>query len=68
MDVESFNEEEVVMVTEMGVVVLSGQDLHITKLNLDDGQLVAEGQIIAMESLDTQKSGKKEGLFSRVFR
>lgn len=67
-DVESFNENEVVMLTEQGVLVLSGEGLHIARLNLEDGQVVAEGRIFAMEYLDGSAQEKKGGLFGRVFR
>ncbi len=66
-DVEAFNEEEVVLLTELGVIVLAGEGLHIVKLNLDDGVLVAEGHIIAMEYVQEQKSGKK-GMLSGLFK
>ena len=66
-DVEAFNEEEVVLLTELGVIVLAGEGLHIVKLNLDDGVLVAEGRIIAMEYVQEQKGGKK-GLLSGLFK
>lgn len=36
-DVESFNEDEVVMLTDQGVLLLSGEELHISRLNLEDG-------------------------------
>lgn len=66
-DVEAFNDEEVVLLTELGVIVLAGEGLHITKLNLDDGVLVAEGRIIAMEYVQDQKAAKK-GMLSGLFR
>lgn len=66
-DVESFNDEEVVAVTEQGVIVLAGEGLHISRLNLEDGQLVVEGRLDAMEYIDTARGGKK-GLFGKVFK
>lgn len=42
-DVESFNEEEIVLLTDLGTIVLAGEGLHIVKLNLNDGVLEAEG-------------------------
>lgn len=58
-DVESFNEDEVVLVSEMGVLVLTGQQMHISRLNLDDGQLVVEGRLNAVEYLDSDRPVKK---------
>lgn len=66
-DVEAFNEDEVVLVTELGLVLLAGEGLHIVKLNLDEGVLVAEGHILAMEYVQENKPVKK-GLLSGLFK
>ncbi len=65
-DVESFNEQEVVLSTEQGPLILTGEGLHITRLNLDEGQLVVGGTIGGVE-YEAQQTGRG-GLFSRVFR
>ena len=67
VDVEAFNEEEVVLVTDLGVLLLAGEGLHIVKLNLDDVVLVAEGRILAMEYVQENKPAKK-GVFSGLFK
>ncbi len=66
-DVESFNEEEIVLLTDLGTIVLVGEGLHIIKLNLDDGVLEAEGRILALEYADEPKMGKK-GFLSGLFK
>lgn len=66
-DVESFNEEEIVLLTDLGTIVLVGEGLHIVKLNLDDGVLEAEGRILALEYADEPKMGKK-GFLSGLFK
>ena len=66
-DVESFNEEEIVLLTDLGTIVLEGEGLHIVKLNLDDGVLEAEGRILALEYADEPKMGKK-GFLSGLFK
>ncbi len=65
-DVESFNEQEVCLSTLAGLLHVDGSGLHITKLNLDEGQVLLEGDILALEyePLPTER----RGLFSRVFR
>ena len=65
-DVEAFNEEEIVMLTELGVLVLAGEGLHIVRLDLDNGILTAEGRIHAMEYVQESRKQKKSvlaGLF-----
>ena len=65
-DVGSFNENEVVLMTDGGGLTVEGTDLHITKLNLDDGQIIIEGQLAALEYDDMPV--QKSSLFSRMFR
>ena len=67
-DVESFNEEQVVMITSGGAIIISGQNLHISKLNLEEGQLVVDGFVYAIEYDDASPSAGKGGVFSRLFK
>ncbi len=67
-DVESFDEEKVVVVTSMGVLTVLGCDFRIHKLNVDDGQLVIEGMV---DELKYSQGGRREqqgGFFSRLFQ
>ena len=65
-DAASFNENEVLLVTDAGALTVDGAGLHITKLDLDEGQVIIEGQIIAFEYEDAPEP--KPGLLSRMFR
>jgi sporulation protein YabP len=68
-DVDSFDESTVILVTDLGYITLHGVDLHISKLNLEEGQLIVEGEVIALQySDDDYGRGKGSGLFSRLFR
>ena len=64
-DVDSFNDTMIVMNTSAGAMTLIGSALHISRLNLDDGQLLVEGQIDALE-YDERARGK--GGLSRLFK
>lgn len=65
-EVESFDENTIVMVTSQGTLVVRGEDLHIEKLSLDGGDLKVEG---AVDSLTYEDGGReKGGFFSRLFR
>ncbi|MFZ5986555.1 MAG: sporulation protein YabP [Bacillota bacterium] len=67
LDVESFNDETVVVDTELGLLVIRGEDLHINKLSIDNSELSIEGYIISCEYSD--KDGKsKGGFFAKMFR
>jgi len=63
-EVESFDENTIVMDTAQGVLVVRGEDLHIEKLSLDGGDLRVDGMV---ESLTYEADrGKKGGFFSRL--
>lgn len=66
VDVESFNDESVVIDTELGLIIVRGQELHINRLNLDSSELIVEGTIISFEYID-ERTSKKGGFFSRMF-
>lgn len=69
IDVESFNDECVIIDTELGVLVIRGEDLHINKLNIDSSELNIEGEIISCEYSDREGSKSKGmGFFSKMFK
>ena len=66
-EVESFDENTIVMLTNRGTLIVRGEELHIEKLSLDGGDLKVEGTI---DSHTSYKSGRDRagGLFARLFR
>lgn len=65
-DVESFNEETIVVYTSKGMLLVQGNDLHIEKLSLDGGDLAVEGKVHTLRyEEETQERG---GLLSRLFK
>lgn len=64
-DVESFDENTIVMDTCEGALVVRGEGLHIGKLSLDGGELKVEGQV---DSLSYEERRREGGFFSRLFR
>lgn len=65
-DVDCFNDVEIELLTDAGQLRIEGSGLHITKLSLDDGQVIIEGEIIALEYSDTVQ--QRGSLFARMFR
>ena len=59
---------EVILLTNHGFITVTGEDLHINKLNLDEGQLVVEGKIQSVDYADHEEQRTKRGVFSKVFR
>lgn len=68
LDVLSFDEETVVVETDMGVLVMSGFNLHVSKLNLDIGELEVDGEINSLNYEDDKLSSKKGSFLSKIFK
>lgn len=67
-DVVSFDENTIILNTEMGGLVIKGTDLHINKLNVEDGSLNIEGFVIACDYTDKTDIKKARGFFSNIFK
>ena len=60
-DVLSFDETEILMDTEMGMLSIKGKGLHISKLNLEKGEADLEGQVDSLTFWGSGHKKKKEG-------
>ena len=65
-DVDSFNEQAIRLLTEAGELRIEGVDLHITKLSLDEGLVMLEGDIYGLEYSDGVE--ERGSLFGRLFK
>ncbi len=65
MEVERFDENEIVMSTSRGTLVVRGEGLHIEKLSLDGGELRVEGSVDALSYEDDGEP--RGGLLARLF-
>ena len=66
LDVDSFDDNAVVAYTELGELTIKGTGLHISKINLDSGDLELDGDVYSMEYAEDRPSEK--GFFSKLFR
>lgn len=67
-DVESFDEEKVIVHTSMGILTVMGADFRIHKLNIDEGQLVIDGAVDEIKYSDSAEREQRGGFFSGLFR
>jgi len=67
-DVISFDEESVICETEMGVLVLSGANLHVKRINLESGELAVTGEIDGIRYEEASSGTKAKSLFGRMFK
>ena len=64
-EVESFDENTILLTTARGPLEIQGEGLHIEKLSLDGGDLRVEGRVDAL--IYTSEGRERGGLLSRLF-
>ena len=67
IDIHSFDDELVLAQTDLGILTIKGDDLKMNKLNLDNNELIVEGQIMAVAYSDINQA-KKSGFMSKLFK
>ncbi|MGI5911262.1 MAG: sporulation protein YabP [Syntrophomonadaceae bacterium] len=48
-NVNTFDEDEIILETELGFLFILGQDLHVSMLNLEQGKVALEGTVNSIE-------------------
>ena len=61
VDVESFQEDEMTVLTQAGTLTIWGEGLKLGKLNPEDGQVLLEGNIASIEY--EQPEPERRGFF-----
>lgn len=65
-DVDSFDETTIIAYTDYGELTVKGENLHISMLNIDTGELSIDGTVSSLTYLENQP--KSTSFFSKVFR
>ena len=68
-DVLSFDIHEILLETEQGMLMIKGDELHVSRLTLEKGEVDVDGKIDSCTYSETAGYGNKgESLLSRLFK
>lgn len=67
-DVNSFDEKEILLLTDAGKLLIKGDQLHVKRLNLEKGEVDIEGKVDSLTYLSKSTDKKEESLLKRMFR
>lgn len=67
IDVDGFDEHTIVLATSYGIMTIHGNELHINKLNIEEGCLNIDGDVAAIQYSDADVSSKGSWL-SKMFK
>lgn len=67
--IESFDNEEFLMETNMGYIVLKGDELEIVKLDTYQGNVSIKGKVNSLTYMENlSKKNKDDGVFNKLFK
>ena len=67
--IDSFDNEEFLMETNMGYMIIKGQELELIKLDTFQGNVSIKGKFNSLGYIENaKKKDKEEGIFTKLFK
>ena len=70
-EVDSFDDKQIIAVSNLGQLVIKGEALHIVQLNLEEGKMALEGEVSAIlysENKQARMKSRGKGIMERMFK
>lgn len=67
-DIHSFDEKELLVLTEEGKMLIKGKELHVKQLNLEQGEMEFEGHLDQISYLSAARSRNEEKIWKKIFQ
>lgn len=68
LDVLSFDDQVVIIETELGLLSIKGEELRISKLSTDTEEVIIEGNICNLNYSEKSTDKKESSLLSKIFK
>ena len=68
LDVLSFDDQIVILETELGLLTVKGENLRINKLSLDTSEVTIDGTFYQLAYSEKENIEKNGGFFSKIFK
>lgn len=69
VDVLSFDDQIIIIETELGLLTIKGEDLKINKLSIDTSDFIVEGRINSLTYSNTDSGmPKSKNILSKIFK
>lgn len=66
-DVESFDEKQIILYTQLGELTVKGDKLHVSEMSIESGELNVDGEITALIYGEKDRV-KKLSALGKLFR
>ena len=68
LDVLSFDDQVVIVETELGLLTIKGDNLRINKLSIDTSEVAVEGEIYNLSYSEHDQIQKTGNIFNKIFK
>lgn len=68
LDVLSFDDQIVILETELGLLTIKGDNIRINKLSIDTSEVIIEGDIISMAYSEKEMDKKSSSFLGKIFK
>lgn len=68
LDVLSFDDQVVILETELGLLTVKGENIRINKLSIDTSEVIVEGDISYLAYSDKENEKAKGNFMSKIFK
>lgn len=67
-DVLSFDDQVVIVETELGLLTVKGENLRINKLSIDTSEVIVEGSINSISYSEKELDKKSNSILGKIFK
>jgi len=67
-NLQSYDDQEIFLETDQGMLIIKGEDLNVKQLNLEKGSLIIEGLLKSLEYDDARGQKRSTGFFARLLK
>lgn len=68
LDVLSFDDQIVILETELGLLTVKGENIKINKLSIDTSEVIVEGEISSIGYSEKNTSDKDSSFIRKIFK
>ena len=68
LDVLSFDDQVVMVETELGLLTVKGENLKINKLSIDTSEVIVEGDVAYLSYSEKNQERPKTSIINKIFK
>ena len=68
LDVLSFDDQIIIVETELGMLTVKGDNLRINKLSIDTSEVIVEGEVSYLAYSEANQNKSSGGLLGKIFK